>query len=264
MNSESLIEAFNEAGPRYREAGSPFLDHFASVLAERASPRQGAAVVDLATGPGTLVAPLVKAVGAGGSVIGIDLAERQLQLARSALESVAARVRFVQMDACALDLADRSADAVTCAFGLPYFQAPLRAIREAARVARANAAVAFTVWGDPFFGRPGERLLQALERHEVPLRHRRFTSEPQELAQWFFRAGLRDVVIEEHEFETTFATFDVWWEMNRAFAFLVRLDTAPDAVQEAVREGLAEDSSVVAADDSVTCSMRVYLARAVA
>ena len=264
MDQDLFVRVFNEAGPAYREAGAPFLDHFAALLVERANLRPADHVVDLATGPGTVVAPISHAVGRDGAAIGVDLAERQLALARTALQDAACHPRFVHGDASALDLADRSAAAVTCGFGLPYFHDPLRALREAARVARPGGAVVATTWSDPFFAPAGTRLLDTLERFEVPYLHRRLTSEPAQLAQWCFRADLRDVTIEQHDHEIVFPSFDAWWAMNQAFAFLTRLDAAAPQTRQAVRDQLAEDSTVVRPDGSVLCTMRVSLLRATA
>ncbi len=264
MADDAVLRAINEAGAAYRETGAPFLPRFAALLVDRADLRPGNAVVDVATGPGTVVEPIVRAVGKSGSVIGVDLAERQLELGRAALAGVPTRVRFMRMDAIALDLADRSVSAVTCGFGLPYIHDPLRALREAARIARPGGAIACTTWREPFFGRPGERLLEIMERQEVPHLFRPFTNDPEEVARWCFRAGLRDVVIEEHDDEIVFPQFDDWWAMNRAFAFLARLDAVPLSRRNAVREELESDNTVVQADGSVTCALRVLLVRAIA
>lgn len=263
MDADLFTPAFNAAGASYAPAGVPFLDEFADLIAERLDLRPGATVIDLATGPGTGIATLARAVGSTGSVVGIDLADRQLEIARGAAAALTTPTRFVHMDACALDFPDGRADAVSCGFGLPYFHEPLRAIREAARVVRPGARLVFTTWGDPLFGRPGTRLLQVMERQEVPTLHRPFASDPRVLAQWCFRAGLRDVVVEQFDRKIFYPDFDAWWDCNRAFAFLLRLDAAEPDMRSAIRDELAADDAVVQSDGSVVAEMRVYLLRGV-
>ena len=185
----------------------------------------GRDVVDLACGPGTIALPAAEVVGGGGSVTGIDLAERQLEIARRDAPHGPA-VRFQHRDASALGLPDRSADAVACGFGLPYFREPLRALREAVRVARPGAPVVWTAWGAPWLGLPGERFRAALIRNDVPPPLPALVHTPESLARLAFRAGLDDVVIEEHEIDYAYPSFDAWWEMLRAFALLVSVDAA--------------------------------------
>ena len=49
-------------------------------------------------------------------------------------------------DATDLPYADRSFDAVTCAFGLSHMENPQAAVAEAFRVLKAGGRYAFTLW----------------------------------------------------------------------------------------------------------------------
>ena len=263
MDRDPIITAFNDAATGYRRAGAPFLDACTELVLDRLGLRPGDALFDVACGPGTIALPAARRLGAGGSVIAIDLAERQLAIARAAAPSGPA-LRFRHEDACAPALGDRSVDAVACGLGLPYFQEPLRAIREAARIARPGARLVWSVWGVPFFGRPGQRFLHVLARRDIAPALRRLTHTPEELAELAFRAGLQAVVIEEHDLDIRFASFDAWWEMARAFAFLTTLDAAEPETRDAIREQLAQDPAVVEADGAVCCRLRILLLRGTA
>ena len=220
---DAVITAFNDSAPRYATAGAPLLCAPTALVLDRLGLQPGHDVVDLACGPGTIALPAARDVGAGGSVTGIDLAERQLEIARRDAPH-GPTVRFQHRDASALGLPDRSADAVACGLGLPYFREPLRALREAVRVGRPGAAVVWTAWGGPFLGRPGERFRAALIRNDVPPPLPALVQTPDSLARLAFRAGLQDVVIEEHDVDYAYPSFDAWWDMLRAFALLVSVD----------------------------------------
>lgn len=258
MNRASLVTAFDDAGPAYGTLGAPFLPDCASLLLDRLDLRPGAALLDIACGPGTIALPGAARVGTSGSVIGLDLAERQLELARAGAPP-GPRLRFLRADACAPGLPENSVDAGACGLGLAYFHEPLRAMREAVRITRSGGRLAWTCWGEPFFGRPGTRLRDLMARQEVGPALPFLTHTPDQLAEWAFRAGLHEVVIEEHDLDLVFPDFASWWAMNRAFACLVALDaTAPETVAE-VHDALAADPSLVDADGVLVCRMRVLL-----
>ncbi len=261
--SELFARAFNDADTAYGRTGAAFLPHFAQLLVERSGLRPGQAVLDLATGPGTVALPAAGTVGVDGSVVGVDVAERQLQIARSVVGEREAAVRFVRDDATALDLPEGSMDVALCGFGLPYIQEPVRLFREAARVVRGGGVVAATLWAQNFLAPAGDHLQALMERHEVALLHRPFGDEPSEIAQSMLRADLHEVEIEEHTLDVIFPSFEVWWEMCRAFAFLARLSAVDAETRQAVMAEHRADSAVVQPDGTVPMRVRVYLARGV-
>lgn len=274
---DAVITAFNDSGPRYATAGAPLLCAPTALALDRLGLAPGRDVVDLACGPGTIALPAAREVGAGGSVTGVDLAERQLEIARRDAPH-GPSVRFQRRDASALGLPDRSADAVACGLGLPYFREPLRALREAVRVARPGAPVVWTAWGAPWLGLPGERFRAVLTRNDVPPPLPALVHTPESLARLAFRAGLDDVVIEEHEIDYAYPSFDAWWEMLRAFALLVSVDAvkvapppdlsplldAPPDPPPPIRDQLRDDPALADAGGAVGGRMGLLLLRGTA
>ena len=228
-------------------------------MVERLQLQAGDQLVDLGTGPGTVVQAALPVLGPGGSAIGADLAERQLALARESLAAQRRQVRFVHDDVVSVDLGERTADGAALGFVLPYLGEPVRALREASRITKRGRRVAATAWGHPFFGTPGERLLAALERHDLPQVALSYATAPETLAALTFRAGLGDVMIEEHDLELGFPDFDAWWRFNAAFAFLVDLHAGGSETAAQVREELSTDERVLEADGAISCRMRVLL-----
>ena len=257
--TEQVARAFNDAGADYAATGVPFLPHFADLLLERAALRPGQRLVDLATGPGTVALRASPQVTPRGEVVGVDIADTQLRLARLAAAEVPGAIRFVSADAVALDVGDRTVDAALCSFGLPYFAEPVHCVREAARVLRPGGRFLATVWAAPFLAPLGERLQATLERFEAPLVLRPFGESAAEVAQWLLRAQLEEIEIEEHSLPVTFPAFEDWWRLARAFAFLLRFDAVDEEKQEAIREAHREELAALA--DGLTMDMRVYLVR---
>ena len=94
--------------------------------------RPGDRVLDVCTGTGALAQLLRRRVGVSGEVVGIDLTEAMLEVARTRVPEV----RFVVGDACSLPFADESFDAATMAFGLRNIDDRQRALDELGRVLR--------------------------------------------------------------------------------------------------------------------------------
>lgn len=129
------------------------LDLYNPELIEAAALRPDDRVLDVATGPGEPALTIAKRLSSQGSVTGIDLSERMVELAR---ENAKARgisnVTFDVMDAEELTLPDASFDVAMCRFGLQIVTDPDKAIAEMYRVLKPGGRFCATVWG------PGERV----------------------------------------------------------------------------------------------------------
>ena len=111
----------------------------APALLDSAGVGRGTDLLDVGTGPGTLVGP---ALGRGATVCAVDLSEPMV---------VAARARFPGVevslgDAHRLPYGDATFDAVTMGFCLHHIPAPEHALAEVRRVLRPGGRVAFAVW----------------------------------------------------------------------------------------------------------------------
>jgi ubiquinone/menaquinone biosynthesis C-methylase UbiE len=104
--------------------------------------RPGMRVLDLACGPGNLSRRLAALVAPGGEVVGIDLAQGMVQIAR---ETAIPNARFEVMDIEALEFGDGSFDAAACGHGLQFAGDLGQALREARRVLRAGGRLAASV-----------------------------------------------------------------------------------------------------------------------
>jgi len=118
----------------------------------------GMRLVDLASGPGDLVAAAARR---GADVLGCDFSEAMLAVARRRHPGLA----FRHADAQALPFADGSFDAVTMAFLVGHLSAPDRALAEARRVLAPGGRFAFVWWQGFDRAVPFGAVMAAVKQH---------------------------------------------------------------------------------------------------
>jgi SAM-dependent methyltransferase len=111
-------------------------------MLDRLDLARGARLLDVCCGPGYAAGA---AAARGARATGIDIAPAMLAEARARFPGLDVRAG----DAEVLGFADRTFDAVICAFGMLHLEAPKRAIEEAFRVLRPSGRYAFSVWSVP-------------------------------------------------------------------------------------------------------------------
>jgi ubiquinone/menaquinone biosynthesis C-methylase UbiE len=143
---------YNAAADFYDHPTNTFWERYGRRTIERLKLPNGASVLDVCCGSGASAIPAAQAVGPGGSVIGVDLAENLLKLARTKANRLGLwNIHFQSGDLTALPFADRSFDAVVCVFGIFFVPDMEAALRELKRVLRPNGRLAITTWGPRFF-----------------------------------------------------------------------------------------------------------------
>jgi len=114
----------------------------AEPLLDAAGVHSGMRVLDVATGPGYAAE---RAATRGAEVIGIDIAEGMLELARRRQPEL----EFRHGDAEELPFEDASFDVVVGGFIISHLPNPERAVAEAVRVLRPHGSAAFSLWDRP-------------------------------------------------------------------------------------------------------------------
>ncbi|MGY1709844.1 class I SAM-dependent methyltransferase [Geodermatophilus sp. SYSU D00758] len=139
---------FDAATPGFDAAALFFWERFGRRMVELADVVPGSRVLDVCCGTGASALPAAGRAGPAGRVVGIDLAVRQLERARTkAVSQGLGNARFVAGDLEHLAVADESADVVLCAFGL-YFAVDLpAAVTGLWRVLRPGGRLVVTTWG---------------------------------------------------------------------------------------------------------------------
>ena len=121
----------------------------------------GQSVLDVACGTGIVARTAAERVAPDGRVVGVDLNEAMLTVARRLRPDLEWR----HGDAAALPFGEGAFDAVLCQAALMFFPDPERALREMGRVATASGTVAVQVWGT-LESSPGyARFAEVVARH---------------------------------------------------------------------------------------------------
>jgi SAM-dependent methyltransferase len=127
---------------RLTDQGQVFASSTRALLQE-AGIGPGMRVLDVGCGPGDVSLLVADRVGATGEVVGVDINDRVLQLARARVAAGGAtQVRFVQTDLRDFPV-DTLFDAVVGRFVLMYLADPVDVVRRVAQYARPGGVVAF-------------------------------------------------------------------------------------------------------------------------
>src|SRR5665213_2083775 len=120
---------------------------WARELVARAGLREGAAVLDVASGPGCVAWGAARVVGSAGRVVASDISPVMLAVAAARpAEPGSAPIEYVECAAASIAADDHSFDAVMCQQGLQFFPDRLAAVREIRRVARPSGVVVVSTW----------------------------------------------------------------------------------------------------------------------
>lgn len=147
-----VVATYNAAADFYDDAANSFWGHFGCRTIERLHPQPGARILDVCCGSGASAIPAAEKVGPKGFVLGIDLAETLLELARKkASDHRLQNIEFRAGDILDLRLPKSGFDAVVCVFGIFFVPDMPAAIRELWEVLRPGGQLAITTWGPRFF-----------------------------------------------------------------------------------------------------------------
>ena len=145
-------QTYNAAADAYDLSANSFWDRFGRRTIDRLNPSSGARCLDVCCGSGASAIPTAKKVAPNGSVLGVDLAEGLLKLARAkATRQGIENIEFRAGDMLDLDLPDGHFDAVVCVFGIFFIPDMPGAVRELWRMVAPGGVLAITTWGPRFF-----------------------------------------------------------------------------------------------------------------
>ena len=151
MGDNKTGQVSEDAAKVYEDFFLPALfQEWSPLVAEAAQIQNGHRVIDVACGTGALSITISNHVGPNGSVIGVDINEGMLNIAREKEP----HIDWQKAPAELLPFEDDSFDCAVCQFGLMYFDNREEALREMMRVLRPDGSLAFVVW-DKLENNPG-------------------------------------------------------------------------------------------------------------
>ncbi|MGW5440424.1 class I SAM-dependent methyltransferase [Nocardia asteroides] len=226
---QQVAQVFDRAAPTYDQLGVNFFTPMGRRLVELVAPQPGERILDVGCGRGASVFPAATAVGAAGSVLGIDLAPGMIEQAqRTAAETGIGNVEFLVFDAEWPEQLGRRFDAVLGSYSVIFLPDPPAALSRYARVLTDGGRLAFT---SPVFTQGTFPFLPPMFTPLIPqslLRHLPPEWQPEELVRRFHswlereedlvntlvRAGFRDVVVRDEPVRLTTPSGAAWVEWS--------------------------------------------------
>ena len=257
-----------EKGQVSRTAADVYEEFFIPALFAEWAPRvtdaahiqPGQRVLDVACGTGILTRTVAKRIGAGGSVIGLDLNEGMLAVAaRKAPE-----IEWCQGRAEALPFESDHFDAGVSQFGLMFFENRVVALQEMLRVLRPGGHLVIAVW-DSLANTSGyAAMYDLLQRlfgdHIAHALHAPYQlGDREQLKALFSQAGLRKLVrITTYQGTARFPSLEAW--IYTEIKGWVLADLIDDDQFELLRrEAKQELSPYVLADGCITFNAPAHI-----
>lgn len=244
MSEHETWQVSSEAPVVYEREFVPALfSQWPPVIAEVAAIGPGDRVLDVGCGTGVLAREAAERVGADGHVIGLDLNEGMLAVARR----VRPELEWRHGDAMHLPFEDRAFDAVVSQFMLMFCPDPVAALREMWRVLAPAGRLAVAVCG-PLPDAAGYAALANVgERVCTPevvdlLRSPFAFGDRQQFSELVRTAGIADAEIETRDRPVHFPSIDalVHAEVMASPIRDVIDDGSFDALVHGARESLAD------------------------
>lgn len=176
--------------------------NWADALIDLAKPRPGETILDAACGTGVTTRRAKAAVGADGTVIGLDINDAMPATAARLADGI--EIAWQKSDVAALDLPDDTVDAIFLQHGWHYFPEKPATLREFRRVLRPGGRLLMSIWtGHSAYT---QALCTAVARHisaetAAVQSAQRKTPTAQELEKELIAADFADVRVVRQELE---------------------------------------------------------------
>ncbi|HEV2828687.1 MAG TPA: methyltransferase domain-containing protein [Pyrinomonadaceae bacterium] len=233
--------AYNAASDHYDDSANSFWERFGRRTVERLRLSPGARILDVCCGSGASAIPAAQIVGPNGFVLGVDLAENLLRLARrKAQQRGLNNVEFQTGDLLDLGLPESSFDAVVCVFGIFFVPDMSAAVRELWRLVSAGGKLAITTWGPRFF-EPASSAFWNSVRAIRPELYKGFNpwdriNEPGAVRSLFSAAGIEQVEILAEAGIHELNSPEDWWHMVLGSGYRGTIDQLDADERELVRK----------------------------
>ena len=232
---------YTAAADHYLHPPLGFWDRWGAATVARLPLSSGDAVLDVCCGAGASALPAARAVGPSGNVLGLDLAEPLLALARQRAATLGLRnVSFRECDATAAGLESGSFDAVVCVFGV-FFAADMAGfVAEMWRLVRPGGKLAITTWG-PGWCEPASSRFWGFVRDVEPSLFRAYNpwdeiTTPAALAELFDRADVDRAVTRAQAREHRLADPADFWDIVLGSGYRATVEAVGDKQRDRLRE----------------------------
>jgi len=232
----------------------------------------GHSVLDIASGTGEPAIPAAHRVGEAGRVIGIDLVDEMLAIARDKAQAQNLKnVEFQTVDGKGLDFDAESFDAVTCRWGLMFMPEPQTILQEIHHVLKDSGQLVVACWAEPernpFFTHAMSILMKHMEVPKpAPKAPGVFAfADREHLADTLLDSGFQSVTIEDISFNMIeVSSGEEYWQMMKELAGpIVQLTKQMDqATYDAFSEEVIASANALKQGDTLSMVGTSWIARA--
>lgn len=249
MNKEEAIEkatiTFNAASDYYDDPILSYWNRFGTRTIDLIELQSGDRVLDVCCGSGSSAIPAAVRVGTSGKIIGVDLAESLLELARqkSQLQELT-NIEFHCSDFSSLSLPNESFDAIICVFGIFFLPDMEMSVAELWRMLRPGGKLAITSWGKRMFEPATTKFWNTIES-ERPDLYRRIPpwdriSDPSSLQTLLKSGGATNVnvfaEVDTHKLNIP----EDWWIMAMGGGLRSPIDKLDSLTRDRIRSANLE------------------------
>jgi ubiquinone/menaquinone biosynthesis C-methylase UbiE len=236
---------YNAAADHFDDERLQFWTRIGRRTIDRLELRAGAIVLDVGCGAGSSAIPAAERVGWRGQVVGVDLAERLLEIAaEKAIRNGLLNVRFVAKDMERLCYPDGCFDAVVAVFSIFFVADMTKQLRELWRMCRPGGTLAVTTWGPRVF-EPGTSLWWDAVREARPdlvpsVSPWEGITDPRALGELMEEAGIADAEIAAESERQALRSPDDWWTIVLGSGFRWTVEQLGEGAAEQVRRANIE------------------------
>ena len=238
---QRAMSTYNAAADFYDHPVNTFWEWYGQQTVSRLRLEAGEKILDVCCGSGASAIPAAQAVGPNGFVLGVDLAENLIDLAKTkARERGLENIEFRVADMLDLDLAPSTFDVVICVFGIFFVPDMQQAIQTLWKLVRPGGRLAITTWGPRFFEPVNTAFWNAVRNERADL-YKGFNpwdriSEPESLRTLLLSTGaeMPDVVPENRRHRLR--SPEDWWPMVLGTGYRGTIEQLDAAQRERVRK----------------------------
>jgi ubiquinone/menaquinone biosynthesis C-methylase UbiE len=233
------IATYNSAADTFDAAPLSFWSRYGQRTIDRLELQPGDNVLDVCCGTGASAIPAAIAVGSTGSVLGVDVSDGLLGLARVKAQDLD-NIEFRNHDCMALGLPDGSFDAIVCVFGIFFLPDMEAALRELWRMVKPGGKLAITSWGQTVFA-PMDQVFWDAVQVERPDLYKQYTSwdrisETASLQALLASAGATAAVAIAESDTQTLQMPEDWWTIVMGGGWRGTIDQMDAVTVERIRQ----------------------------
>jgi ubiquinone/menaquinone biosynthesis C-methylase UbiE len=232
---------YNAAADHFDDGPLAFWDRYGRGTIERLRLKSGSVVLDVGCGSGASAIPAGKVVGPHGHIIGVDLAERLLAMARAKADAQKLQnIEFRQADMEVLGYPNESFDVVVCVFAIFFVPDMVKQVRELWRMVRPGGQLAITTWGPRMF-EPGSAAWWAAVKQFRPDLLAAFNPweriiTPQAVRQLLTDSGILEAEIIAEDGQQVLQSPDEWWTVVQGSGYRWTLEQMDNETVARVRD----------------------------